>query len=555
MLSNLNIKNFIIIESLDLEFKPGLTVITGETGAGKSIIIDAIELALGSRSDTAMIGKFSDRCDISLTFSIDQLENVKQWLNNHEFQNEEDCIIRRVITQDGRSKAFINGHPCTLQQIKDLAQLLISIHGQHQHQALHKRQHHRELLDDYAQNKNLVEETNKIYMEWNTLNHKIQDIKNQNQDNSAQLELLHYQVEELNELNLCEGEYLLLDQEHKQLAHAESQITECNLALEKLNDHEEINVISLLNAAQQHIQSLAVKSEAIFSVNELLNHSIMHTEEAISEIRHILETSEINPERLNDLDIRIQKIINLSRKHRCTPENLTQIHHKLKNQLDELQNKDTNLEKLQNKLLELNQHYFTVAKELKKRRITAAKKLSSNITKIMQELSLAGSQLEINITDHDDNIPHQHGTENVEFYVRTNAGMPLQPLNKVASGGEISRIALAIYVITAQQMTTHTMIFDEVDVGIGGSTADIVGKLLKQLGSNAQVLSITHLPQVAAHGHQHLRVHKIQQQNATHTTISELQDAERVNEIARMLGGTKITDKTIAHAQELVLSD
>lgn len=555
MLSNLNIKNFIIIESLDLEFKTGLTVVTGETGAGKSIIIDAIELALGSRSDSLFIGKFSDRCDISLTFSISSLKDVQQWLKDNELEDENECIIRRVITKEGRSKAFINGHPCTLQQIKDLATLLISIHGQHQHQSLHKRQHHRELLDNYAQNKSLVDQINKIYAEWNALNNKIQALKNQNQDNSAQLELLTYQVEELNELNLCDGEYLLLDQEHKQLAQAESQIAECSLTLEKLNDREEANAVSLLNAAQHHMQSLAIKSQSILRANELLNQAILHTEEAISEIRLALDNSEVNPERLNSLDKRIQQIINLSRKHRCAPEGLYQVHQTLINQLDELQNKDTNLENLETHLSELNQQYVEIAKELKKRRITAAKKLSTNITNTMQELSLTGSELDVNISSHNDNIPHQYGTEIIEFYVRTNAGMPLQPLHKVASGGEISRIALAIYVITAQQMTTQTMIFDEVDVGIGGSTADIVGKLLKQLGNDTQVLSITHLPQVAAHGHHHLRVHKIQQNNSTHTSISELEHTERVNEIARMLGGTKITDKTLAHAQELVLSN
>ncbi len=555
MLTNLNIKNFIIIESLDLEFKNGLTVVTGETGAGKSIIIDAIELALGSRSDSLFIGKFSDRCDISLSFSIHKLIDVHSWLKENEFYNEEECIIRRVITNEGRSKAFINGYPCTLQQIKELANLLITIHGQHQHQALHKRQHHRELLDNYAQNQSLVEQINQLYQEWSTLHSKILELKNQNNDNTAQLELLTYQVEELNEVNLREGEYLLLDLEHKQLAHAESHIAECNSALEKLSTHDETNALSLINTAQHHLQSLPFKSEAINRAIELLNHSIIHTEEAISEIRSALEHNEINPERLNALDQRIQKIIDLSRKHRCAPDDLYHTHLKLKYQLDELQNKDINLEKLESKLTELSEHYFKIASELKKRRMNSAKKLGKNISEKMQELSLSGSQLDIQFSDHEDNLPHPFGSENVEFYVRTNAGMPLQPLNKVASGGEISRIALAIYVITAQQMTTPTLVFDEVDVGIGGGTADIVGKLLKQLSAEAQVLSITHLPQVAAHGHHHLRVHKIQDDNTTHTSIAELAPSERVQEIARMLGGTKITDKTLAHAQEMVFAD
>ena len=555
MLNNICIKNFIIIDSLDLDFSPGLTVVTGETGAGKSIIIDAIELALGGRSDSQQIGKHGDQCDISLSFNIDNIPEAQRWLCTNEYHSENECIIRRVTNKEGRSKAFINGHTCTLHQIRDLANNLITIHGQHQHQALLKRTHQRTLLDNFAQCVPLAEKVYKIYQEWHSLNERIQSIKNANKDNTALLELLTYQVNELDELNIQEGEYEKLDTEHKQLANAETQIAECHTILENLAGDNEINALSLLNKAQRQLMQLPFKSKQINNGIELLNNAEIQTQEAIDEVHEILDNSEINPEKLQQLDIRLQKTHELSRKHHCNPEDLHTTHQQLKKQLDDIQNADVNLDELEKNLSKLTINYFEYANKLTTHRKKASGKLSIEVTKIMQHLSLVGGKFSVEISTHCEDTPQPYGMDFIEFTVNTNAGMSLQPLNKVASGGEISRIALAIYVITAKQMTTPVLVFDEVDVGIGGSTADVLGQLLNDLGKEAQVLSITHLPQVAAHGHQHFCVQKIQEKNHTQTQIKTLNPQEKINEIARMLGGAKITEKTIAHAKEMLILD
>jgi DNA repair protein RecN (Recombination protein N) len=563
MLTNLQIINFAIIDHLDLDFQEGLTVITGETGAGKSIIIDALAVVLGGRTDNTVIRTNQLRCDISATFNTQTIPLAKHWLLDNEYygaelqqQNQKDsqqCIIRRILYQDGRSRVTINGFPCTLQQLRDFTPLLVNIHSQNQQQLLIKKSYQRELLDNFANNKLLRDEITNIYCQWRETQKKLAQLQ-ETQKLNSHLEFLCYQMEELDRLALTTDEYENLDHEHKQLANAEQLTQNCLEALTLLSKSEQISALDLIYNAQQPLENIKDKNSKIQQILELLSNAIILIEESCSEIRNYQSQIEINPEKLQFVEQRLEKIHELARKHHVAPQALTKLHENLQNEIQSLQNAETYIGTLQNQLVQLAQDYQLVAKQLSQKRYEAAQKLDKVITSHLERLGMPGGSFKISLQTQESEMT-AYGREQVEFLVSANPGQPLQPLHKVASGGELSRIALAIYVVTAKKNTTPVLIFDEVDVGIGGSTAAIVGQLLRSLAASVQIFCITHLAQVAAYGQQHLRADKQIVANQTLTQIQSLEQEQRTAEIARMLGGMTITDKTLAHASELLTCD
>lgn len=552
MLTHIDIKNFVLIEHLALELNSGLTVITGETGAGKSIIMDAIELALGQRADNLTVRQGADQCEITVFFDLHNVPAALEWLDLHDLASDEECIIRRVISSDGRSRATINNVPCPLQQIKDLAALLINIHGQHQHQALLKKNYQRQLLDAYADHPDLTDKTKKIYEAWHVIETELSSILNNQQDHTAEITLLTDQIAELEACELQADTYERLDLEHKQLASVDAQLLHLNQAFQILSEQEESNVLGQMDFIERELQGQKNLLPQLNNALELVSNASVSLQELSSELQKILSSLEPNPERLFEVEKRLEKIHHLSRKHRVKAHDLHTLQATLETRLHTLIHSEARVSELRKQQDELNANYQTIATKLSLSREKAAKKLSKAITEQMQELSLNGGELKIEVQSQPNATPRADGQDNIEFLVRTNPNQPLNTLTKVVSGGELSRISLAIHVTTGQKMTIGTQIFDEVDVGIGGPTATVVGKLLRQLGTQCQILCITHLPQVAANGHHHLFVSKSTDNNAAVTTITPLSREARAQELARMLGDLTLTANAIAHAENLL---
>jgi DNA repair protein RecN (Recombination protein N) len=536
MLTNLVIKDFTIIDHLDINLQPKMTVLTGETGAGKSIIIDTLEIALGARS--------KEPGDITASFNIENNVAAKNWLQNQELANDDECIIRRTINIDGRSRSTINGIPCPQQLTRELGSLLVNIHGQHEHQALLKRDLQRDLLDDFANHKQLCNEVKNIYLDWQKTNTKLTELQTLTNNQQSQTDLLNYQIKELDELALEQDELENLHQEHKQLVNAEELLANCNSALNIITENNLAN-------AQNALTNIKDIDSKINTAHELLNTASIQAQEAAYELQHYLDKVNLNPEHLASVEQRLNTIHNLARKHHVQPEQLFDLHKNLATQLQQLTNAAENAKKITEKLQTLTTNYQTTANKLTTSRKQAAQKLCLAITEQMQQLNMPHGKFDILFTPNKNNNFSASGLEQLEFLVSTNPGQAPQALNKVASGGELSRISLAIQVITASQAITPTLIFDEVDVGIGGKTAEIVGQLLQKLGNTTQVICVTHLSQVAAQGHHHLQVNKQTSKTSTTAEIKTLDQESKITEIARMLGGIKITEQTLAHAKEM----
>jgi DNA repair protein RecN (Recombination protein N) len=554
MLTHIHIWNFAIVESLDIEFESGLTVLTGETGAGKSILLDALGLALGDRADTSVIRHGNDKAEISVSFSVKQAPQASAWLSQHEMESEDECIIRRSISRKGGSKAFINGIPSTIQQLKELGEMLVDLHGQHEHQSLLHKDVQRQLLDDYANHRDLQNEVAELYTRWQDLSRDYARLSQANTDRDSRLELLRYQVQELQALDLQPGETEKLEHELKRLSNANQLLNTAQSIVNNLEENEQHAVSSILTQSSNDLSDLTRIDEKLAPIAELLNTSIIQVQETVSELRHYIDSLELDPERLSEVEQRITDIHNLSRKHRVEPEQLVELLPTLKQEQEDLEQADIKLGDLQKQIELAKSAYLKAAKKLSASRKKTAELLSGKITDTMQGLSLQGGQFKAELIELDEAQWSSRGAENIEFLVSANPGMPLKPLAKVASGGELSRISLAIQVILAQATRIPTLIFDEVDVGIGGSVAEIVGLQLRALGQHRQVICVTHLPQVAALGHHHYQVSKSTNQKTTVTEINPLDNTQRIDEIARMLGGIKITEQTLSHAREMIES-
>ncbi|UGA55432.1 DNA repair protein RecN [Vibrio sp. VB16] len=551
MLAHLSVNNFAIVKSLQLELSTGMTTITGETGAGKSIAIDALGLCLGDRAETGMVRQGEEKTEVCASFQLDNNLHATRWLEDNELLDGSECILRRIITKDGRSRAFINGSPVPLSQLKSLGQNLINIHGQHAHHQLMKSDYQLSMLDQYAGHSELINKSRSHYQAWRLVKNQLDELTQNSQENQAQKLLLEYQIKELNELSLGENEFVELEQEHKRLSNSGELASNCQSAIHTLYEGEEVNALQLLQSTNQVLINLADLDSSLSALPSMLNEAIIQVEEASSELRHYLETVDINPERMVYVEERFSKVMSISRKHHVLADDLYAHHQDLLKQIDDLDCSDEKLEAVAKEVEAMHQRFITSAEKLSKSRSRYAKELNKLISHSMHELSMEKAKFNINIEqDHSRTTPL--GIDYVTFLVSTNPGQPLQPIAKVASGGELSRISLAIQVITAQKVDTPSLIFDEVDVGISGPTAAVVGKMLRTLGESTQVLCVTHLPQVAGCGHQQLFVAKQTKAGKTETQMNSLNEEQRVSELARLLGGSQITESTIANAKELL---
>ncbi|MDX5327904.1 MAG: DNA repair protein RecN [Marinobacter sp.] len=550
MLTQLMVSNYAIAERVDLHFSKGMTALTGETGAGKSIVLDALSLAMGGRADAGAVRHGAKRADITASFDISRIPIARQWLEEHELDDKDDCILRRTISKDGRSKAFINGQPCPLSQLKDLGGLLMDIHSQHQHQSLLQKDTHRKLLDEFSSAEDLAEQTRDAWKAWHRTSQKLEQRRQNADEAEAKLQLLRYQAEELDRLALGDGEQEALEQEQAQLSQADAVLHSSHQAA-LLCTEDETSAADLVRQALQQLEQLPVDVPALADTIQMLTEAQIQISEAGDNLRHFVEDYEADPARLAEVEERLSAIYQMARKHRITPEELPELHQRLSNELEELDGGEGSLEQLEAEQQALRKRFDELAGQLTAKREQAAAELDQRIAQELAQLSMPAVQFVTKLGRNSNDEPAPHGMEDVEFLVSANPGQPARPLAKVASGGELSRISLAIQVVVAQTSTTPTLVFDEVDVGIGGGTAEVVGRLLRSLGSNGQVLCVTHLPQVAAQCHQHLFVSKFTEQDATYSRIETLDDQGRISEVARMLGGVDMTEHTIAHAREM----
>ncbi|CAA6810686.1 MAG: DNA repair protein RecN [uncultured Thiotrichaceae bacterium] len=551
MLNHIHIRNFAIIEEVELELHSGMTVLTGETGAGKSILIDAIGLVLGDRADSGVVRHGSDKAEITLTIDVAHTASTKQWLDDNDMNADDECILRRIITNKGKSRAWINGTPSNLGMLKQLGEQLVDIHGQHEHQSLMKREFQRQMLDDFANNHTLLSKVDKTFSQWKTTHQRLQDILSQNDEYQSQIDLLSFQVSELEKLGLSKKEIIALDNEHARLTNADELLQTSGSVTQALykDDH---SIYSQLSQVIHSIESQLDKDKALSEPLAMIQSAQIQLQEAAEDLRQYRDHLEANPQLLDEVSNKITEVQSLARKHRIAPEELPDKLEDFVTQLTALQSDDYDIETLTSRLEAAKADYLKVAQQLSKKRLSAAKILSKGVTEAMQELSMQGGTFAITVEQDKEASFAAYGIDHIDFTVSANPGQPLKPLAKVASGGELSRISLAIQMIAAQRLTLPALIFDEVDTGIGGSTAEIVGRELRKLGENRQVLCVTHLPQVASQSHHHNKVTKVKGNNATSNGIITLSEEERVQEVARMMGGVDITESTLNLAKEMI---
>ncbi|GAB6389016.1 DNA repair protein RecN [Stutzerimonas marianensis] len=554
MLVHLSVHNYAIVEHLDLELKRGMSVISGETGAGKSIMLDALGLTLGDRADSSIVRIGADKADILASFDLDDIPDARAWLAERDLDNDGPCILRRVITAEGRSRGYINGTPCPQGDLKALGELLIDIHSQHEHQSLLKLDTHRRLLDEYSGSQELARQVQLAAQRWRQTRQTLERLSDSSDEQRARHQLLSYQLEELETLALGEDELEQLEQEHKNLANAEHLLGACRQVLDLCSESDAGNVLSALTASLNRLTAFQNQPGALGEAVNLLSSAQIQVEEAVGELNRFLDHFDSDPQRQQWLEERLDSIYTLARKHRVQPADLPALQQRLLEELESLNADDDALEQLTEELTAYARHYREKAEALSLVRQEAAETLGRAVESEIQRLGMPGGRFSVTLKPTAEGDPVPHGLEQVEFLVSANPGQPLRPLAKVASGGELSRISLAIQVITAQTSRIPTLVFDEVDVGIGGPTAEVVGQLLRRLGERGQVLTVTHLPQVAAQGHHHLFVHKARGQDETHTAVAALDGSERVEEIARMLGGVDLTEQAMAHARQMIAS-
>ena len=547
MLQALSIRNFVIVEKLDLEFSQGFTTLTGETGAGKSILIDALSLALGARNDGEVIRRGWDKADISLTVAVHQNQEAKAWLNENDIEVEDDLILRRVIYSDGRSRGFINGAAATVGQLKALGECLVDLYSQNAHHSLLNVSTQRAILDAFSGSSVLVKQVAEYYQIWHKLHLQQVAIAKNAAAYADELAELRDKTRELSQLNFAADEWEALQLEHSRLSNSAELVAGVEASLHLINNGEP-DALSMLVQAQQKLSGLVELDSELKEAAETIDSAVIQLQEASRSLNRYLQRDDLDPERLVEVESRIQAVHGVARKYRVRPEVLPELQGEWEARMTELATFANDGELAKQVEAALTQ-YMESAKILSDARQQASQELGTKISEEMQRLSLSGGQFKVALEPCE---PSTNGLEQALFLVAGHAGVEPRPLSKVASGGELSRISLALHVTTAAQGSVPCMIFDEVDVGIGGGVAEVVGKLLKQLGENRQVLVITHLAQVAAQATQHLQVTKTQIDHTTLSHIHLLSDEERIEEIARMSGGLVVTDATRNHAKEML---
>jgi DNA repair protein RecN (Recombination protein N) len=545
MLTDLSIRDYAIVQRLDIELHKGMTCVTGETGAGKSIMLDALGLCIGDRADAKAVRAGADRAEISALFSVEKLPEAQAWLDRAALLEGHECLIRRTVTADGRSRAFINGSPATLAQCKELGELLVDLHSQHAHQSLLRRSVQRELVDAFSGTtedaKSIAEEANSI----RALKHELEALRSSSNEIAERRDLLNYQIDELSELGFRDTELETLESDQKLLSNATWIMETVHAIAEQCAGLSDQLRSSVSQLSDDRLGSKIDESR------ELVSSSQIQLDEAASELRRFLDGVELDPQRLNEVEGRLDTAYSLARKHRIRPEALAGHLETLSTELQNLEHGSQRLDDLASEIEARHARWTGNARALTEKRKQGASRLAERAMQLLAQLAMERCKIDVGFIEIDAEKLDPRGLEEVEIWIATNPGSQPGPLNKVASGGELSRISLALQVAVADKATVPTMIFDEVDVGVGGAVADVVGTLLRTLADNVQVLCVTHLPQVAAKGHQHIQVSKAGDRVVT-TSLQYLSSEERVEELSRMLGGAVITDATRENARELL---
>lgn len=552
MLTSLQIRDFAIIDSVEIEWGPGLTVLTGETGAGKSIVVDALQLLAGGRAGVEVVRHGAERAEVSATFDVMQgPRELKRWVEEQAISCEGELAVRRVVGSDGRSRAYLNGQAAPVQLLRELGHILIDIHGQHEFQSLARASSQRELLDGFGRLDSLAAQVGIAHRVWIEILNRTLALEGRAHERESRLELLRHHARELEALQLAPSEFDELTQERARLANHGRLAAGAQAALLQLFEEDDGSAHASVSRALQALKSLASLDAKLASAATLVEEAGIQIREAARELQHYLDGLDVDTGRQDQVEGRLAAIEELARKHRVTPRELPERSRTLGEELEALERADTDLAGLKKDQAAALDSYRTLAQQLSARRATAARQLAKDITLRMQSLGMTGGRFQVAITPLTDAEPAVHGIDHIEFRVTANPGQPLRPLAKVASGGELSRLSLAVQVSCAAR-DTRCMIFDEVDAGIGGAVAEIVGRELRALGERGQVICVTHLPQVASQGHQHLRVTKVSDGRTTRTNLAQLSPAERVDELARMLGGVEVTAKAREHAGEML---
>jgi DNA repair protein RecN (Recombination protein N) len=552
MLSLIRVKNYAVIDEVELEFAPGFSVMTGETGAGKSILVDALGLALGDRADANTVRHGADRAEISVVFDCPSEHASITWLREHGLDDGNSCTLRRVVTTEGRSRAFINNQPVTLQDLKTLGGLLIDIHGQHAHQSLLDTANQRALLDAHGGLDELAAQVARTFSAWKDLASQLDTRRAAGTDRAAQLELLRFQAAELETLALAAGEPEQLRIERDRLANTDRLLGGISAALAGLYESEMGSAYSLVVRAEQELTNLVDHDPELHEPTERLAGVQIELRELSSSLNHYRDRIEADPERLDWLDNRLAKIRTLARRHGVPEAELPPMLGTLQQRIDELDGGQESLEALAERVERAEHSYFEVARNLSRARAKQGTILSQQVSEQLTELGMPHGQFQVELQGKAPERADGTGMERVEFQVKLNPGQPFGALNRMASGGELSRISLAIEVVRSGASPVPAFVFDEVDAGVGGRVAEIVGRRLSQLAESRQVLCVTHLPQVASQGQRHYRVVKLTDGKTSRTNVRSLSVEERVEELSRMLGGIEITERTRAHAAEMI---
>ncbi len=552
MLTNLQIRDFAIIDQISVEFEPGMTVLTGETGAGKSILVDAVGLVLGERGGSQLVRSGARRAEFSAEFDVSVLPVVRDWLEDQALDQDDDCLLRRVISADGRSRAFVNGNAVTMQQLKSLGELLLDIHGQQFHQSLGRRPIQRDLLDHFGELLDKRRETESSFENWQSLQTRLDNLQAADADRASRLDLLEFQLRELDSLDVKGDELNNLQGERQKLRNSGALADGVSSALSSLSDDDASNAGRLVAEAVRSIESLLEYDNELEPTRELLLSAGIQIAEATDALQRYGDSIDMDPARRDWVEERLDAMQSVARKHRVSPEDLPPLTQKLRDEHDELSHAEERGRELEQQAADASAAYKKLAEALSKGRSGAAKAFSAAVTAAMDGLGMPGGVFDINVSRLSDADARPWGLDEIEFLISANPGQPPMPLSRVASGGELSRMSLAIQVIASDGSKIPTMVFDEVDSGVGGRVAEMVGRRLGELALHRQVLCVTHLPQVASLADQHLRISKVSDGKATRTRVAVLEEEERIEELARMLGGVEITQKTIEHAAEML---
>lgn len=552
MLTSLQIRDFAIVDEMYVEFEPGMTVLTGETGAGKSILVDAVGLVLGERGGSQLVRNGAKRAEFGAEFDVAALPEVRDWLEDQALDQDDACLLRRVIAADGRSRAFVNGNAVTMQQLKSLGELLIDIHGQHFHQSLGRKPVQRELLDHFGELLDDCQATARSFATWQTLQQSLDELRAADADRASRLDLLEFQIGELDALDARPDELPKLQTEREKLKNSGKLADGVSAALARLSEQDAANATTLLAEVLRTVESLLAFDSELEPVCELLESATIQIAEATDSLQRYGDAIDMDPARRDWVEERLDAMQSVARKHRVAAEELPSLAGKLRAEYEDLSHAEERGRELEKQVADAGANYRRLAESLSKARKKAAQAFSAAVTDAMSGLGMPGGVFAVSVTALPDDAPRPWGIDAIEFLISANPGQPPMPLSRVASGGELSRMSLAIQVIASDGSSIPTMVFDEVDSGVGGRVAEMVGRRLHELGATRQVLCVTHLPQVASLANQHFRISKDTDGKATRTAVAILSQEERIEELARMLGGVDITQKTKAHAAEML---